>query len=143
MRKERDEGGGDHRGSIEIAITTPLRHSSPDHLAAADAGRVQWVVTHPAHPEYEIRFDLVERRPHLEPQSYTPVFAPPREFACYGEPLGFTIHGPSAWGADLNGDGKPDLLGAVEWSVYPFFCHAALEMDAHPEFETGRAVACA
>ena len=68
-----------------------------------------------------------------------PVFAEPREFACYGEPIGFTVHGPNAWGADLNGDGKPDLLGCVEWSVYPFFCHAALEMDAHPRYRTGPA----
>jgi hypothetical protein len=35
---------------------------------------------------------------------------------------------------DWDGDGKPDLLGCVEWSVYPFFCHAALEMEAHPGF---------
>ena len=72
-----------------------------------------------------------------------PVFAPPREFACYGEPIGFTIHGPNAWGADLNGDGKPDLLGSVEWSVYSFFSHAALSMDAHPEYRTGLPVAIA
>jgi len=67
-----------------------------------------------------------------------PLFAAPREFACYGKPLAFTIHGPNAWGADLNGDGKPDLIGCVEWSVYPFFCHAALEMRSHPEYEIGR-----
>ncbi len=36
--------------------------------------------------------------------------------------------------ADWNGDGKPDLLACVEWSVYPFFAHAALEMDRHPQY---------
>lgn len=66
-----------------------------------------------------------------------PVFAAPREFKCYGEPIGFTIHGPNAWAADLNDDGKPDLLGCVEWSVYPFFSHAALEMPAHPAYRIG------
>ena len=65
---------------------------------------------------------------------HEPRFARPRRLACYGEPLAFTIHGPSAWPADFNGDGKPDLLGCVEWSVYPFFAHAALEMDAAPSY---------
>jgi hypothetical protein len=66
-----------------------------------------------------------------------PLFALPREFKCYGEPIGFTIHGPNAWAGDLNGDGKPDLLGCVEWSVYPFICHAALEMERAPSIQLG------
>ena len=64
-----------------------------------------------------------------------PVFAKPRQMACYGEPIAFTIHGPNAWAGDFNGDGKPDLLGCVEWSVYPFYAHAALEMAEHPRYE--------
>ena len=36
---------------------------------------------------------------------------------------------------DFNGDSKPDLLGCVEWSVYPFYAHAALEMSEHPRYE--------
>jgi len=66
--------------------------------------------------------------------SAAPVFAAPRQLACYGEPLAFTIHGPNAWAGDLNGDGKADLLGCVEWSVYPFYAHAALEMAEHPHY---------
>jgi hypothetical protein len=66
-----------------------------------------------------------------------PVFDAPREFKYYGEEMGFTIHGPNAWAGDFNGDGKPDLLGCVEWSVYPFFAHAALAMDSHPEYVIG------
>ncbi len=72
-----------------------------------------------------------------------PVFAAPRQFRCYGQPLSFTIHGPSAWPADLNGDGRPDLLGCVEWSVYPFYAHAALEMAEHPRYELGATEECA
>ncbi len=67
-----------------------------------------------------------------------PVFDLPREFRSYGEEIAFTIHGPNAWPGDLNGDGKPDLLGCVEWSVYPFYAYAALEMDEHPEYEIGK-----
>lgn len=66
-----------------------------------------------------------------------PVFDLPREFRCYGEGIAFTVHGPHVWPGDLNGDGKPDLLGCVEWSVYPFYAYAALEMDAHPKCEIG------
>jgi len=66
-----------------------------------------------------------------------PVFAAPREFKCYGEPIGYTIHGPNAWPGDWNGDGKPDLVGAMEWGLYPFICHAALEMERHPEYALG------
>lgn len=63
-----------------------------------------------------------------------PVFDSPREFKCFGEPIGFTAHGPHPWVGDANGDGKPDILGCVEWSVYPFFSHAALEMDEPPKY---------
>ena len=66
-----------------------------------------------------------------------PVFAAPRQFLCYGEPIAFTIHGPNAWPVDYNDDGRPDLVGCVEWSVYPYLAHAALEMPAHPDWELG------
>ena len=71
-----------------------------------------------------------------------PVFAAPRQMACYGEPIAFTIHGPNAWPGDFNGDGKPDLLGCVEWSVYPFYAHAALEMSEHPRYEIDEVRRC-
>ena len=65
-----------------------------------------------------------------------PLFAEPRLLRCSGEPLAFTIHGPNAWPFDF-GSGRPGLVGCVEWSVYPFFAHAALEMDEHPDWQLG------
>lgn len=66
-----------------------------------------------------------------------PVFETPRMFRCFGEPVKITDHGPHPWAGDLDGDGKPDLLACVEWSVYPFYAHAALEMEARPAYTIG------
>ena len=64
----------------------------------------------------------------------SPVFEAPRTFTCFGQPIYVSAHGPHPWPGDLDGDGLPDLLACVEWSVYPFYAHAALEMNVRPEF---------
>ena len=46
-----------------------------------------------------------------------------------------TSHGPNAWVADMDGDDKPDVLTCVEWSVYPFYSHAAIMMKERPTHE--------
>ena len=68
------------------------------------------------------------------------VFASPETMRCFGEPIRITNHGPHPWPGDLDGDGKPDLIACVEWSVYPYYCHAALMMRARPtcNLELGR-----
>ena len=66
-----------------------------------------------------------------------PVFQPPRTMRCFGEPIRITNHGPHPWPCDIDHDGKPDLVTCVEWSVYPFYRHAALEMKARPEVTIG------
>ncbi len=65
----------------------------------------------------------------------SPVFAPPRTMSCYGKPIKVTNHGPNAFAGDVDGDGKPDILTCVEWSVYPFFGHNAIEMKKRPTYE--------
>lgn len=66
-----------------------------------------------------------------------PVFEPPVTLCCFGVPIKITDHGPHPAVADLDGDGRPDLLACVEWSVYAFYSHAALEMKERPTFEIG------
>ncbi len=68
-----------------------------------------------------------------------PLFAAPRTFACYGKPIKVTNHGPHPWVGDLDGDSKPDVLTCVEWSVYPFFSHNAIEMKHRPGYALSEA----
>ena len=66
-----------------------------------------------------------------------PKFDRPHTLCCYGEPIKVTAHGPHPWVGDFDGDGRPDLLTCVEWSVYPFYSHAAVQMKTRPEFRLG------
>ena len=66
-----------------------------------------------------------------------PVFEAPRPLRCFGKPIYITRHGPHPWVGDLDGDNRPDLLCYTEWSVFPFYAHAALEMPHPPELQFG------
>ncbi len=64
-----------------------------------------------------------------------PSFASPETMCCFGEPIRITNHGPHPWPGDFDGDGQPDLVTCVEWSVYPYYSHAALTMKERPEYK--------
>jgi hypothetical protein len=53
---------------------------------------------------------------------------------CFGEPIRITNHGPHPWPGDFDGDGRPDLITCVEWSVYPYYSHTALAMSHRPQY---------
>lgn len=64
-----------------------------------------------------------------------PRFDLPHPLECFGRSIKVTQHGPHPWIGDIDGDGRPDVLTCVEWSVYPFFSHNALEMSQRPTYE--------
>lgn len=64
-----------------------------------------------------------------------PSFASPETMCCFGEPIRITNHGPHPWPGDFDGDGRPDLITCVEWSVCPYYSHAALMMKKRPKYK--------
>ena len=64
-----------------------------------------------------------------------PVFEEIQPLRVFGRKIRITRHGPHPWVGDMDGDGKPDILCYTEWSVYPFYRHAAIEMKNRPKFE--------
>ncbi len=64
-----------------------------------------------------------------------PVFGLPETMCCFGEPIRVTNHGPHPWVGDFDGDGQPDVIACVEWSVYPYYSYAALMMKQRPSYK--------
>ena len=64
----------------------------------------------------------------------SPRFAAPHTMKCFGDPIRITNHGPHPRPCDYNGDGQPDLITCVEWSVYPYYTHATLMMPQRPKY---------
>ena len=64
-----------------------------------------------------------------------PTFENPLTLCCFGTPITVSSHGPHPAVGDIDGDGNPDLVTCVEWSVYPFYSHAAVTLKERPAYE--------
>lgn len=66
------------------------------------------------------------------------LYQAPVTMRCFGEPIRITNHGPHPAVGDFDGDGRADILGCVEWSVYPFYRNAALTLPSRPVIRVRR-----
>lgn len=66
-----------------------------------------------------------------------PIFVAPEPIRLFGEPINITAHGPNVSVGDLDGDGRPEVIGCTEWSVYAFYRGTALAMDKRPAHSFG------
>lgn len=74
-------------------------------------------------------FLVLNRGTNAEPQ-----YDEAKPLRHFGKPIYITRHGPHPWAGDFDNDGKPDLICYTEWSVYPFYTHAALTMQERPKY---------
>jgi len=108
--------------SIEIVDSKTgarIPFARSDDFAYGDAGRLGWVIEDARHTAYEIRFSTSTVRPALKPQPFTPRIGT-GDLLRYnaGEARPVSLPYPSGL-VDLNGDGKPDLLGTWNYAYRP------------------------
>jgi len=66
-----------------------------------------------------------------------PLFPDSRRLKCFGEETTICRHGPNLWAGNMDADDYPDILVYMECATFPFYSHAALEMEKRPEFALG------
>ena len=102
---------------VDVKTGESVPHALTDDFAYADKGRVEWVMSDPAHTAYEVRFATIDKRVPITPARFTPRIG-------VGDLLRFNTGAPAPFAmpaiaglTDLTGDGKRDLVGC--WS-YPY-----------------------
>ena len=137
----REQGGQGVLGPNSLEVLNlvtgePVPFARTEDFAYGDRGRLEWVITDPSHTKYEVRFRASVVRPPLQPHAQPPLIGV-GDLLRYnaGQPRPFALQFPARL-VDLTGGGKPDLVGCVEWSVYPFYSHNAIEMPRRPSFAT-------
>ena len=98
---------------------SPVAHATTDDFAYGDKGRIEWVISNPAHTEYDIRFSVEARRPALKPQDYVPPIGV-GDVLRYNAGVPRPIAVPFVAGlVDLTGDGRADLVGCWNYAYRP------------------------
>lgn len=100
------------------------------------------MIRDPRHRVFEVRFRTTQQKHVLvEPKRRVSVIGTGdllRYNACQPRPIAL-FHAAAL--VDLTGDGRPDLVACVEWSVYPVYRHAALMKKRRPKYQVGQLVA--
>jgi hypothetical protein len=125
---------------VNKATGQPVPFSRNEDFAYGDRGRLEWVITDPAHKTFEICFRTARKRPPLEPQVYTPPVGV-GDLLRYnaGRPQPITLFYSAAL-ADLTGDGEQDLVGCWNYAYRPgepwsgIICYPRVEDSGSPEF---------
>ena len=104
---------------INVATDEPIHRAITEDFAYSDRGRLEFVVADPRHTEFEIRFNVVKKRPPLRPQIVTPQIGV-GDLLRYnsGDPGPVTLF-HSMGLHDLTGDGRPDLVGSWNYFYRP------------------------
>ena len=130
----------DDNGALRLRHDRELHTTQGGTLKASQFAAVDWdgdgdwdlVLTRSTNQNTDIMYLARNVGTNAEPAfEVTPL-------RCFGEKQYITRHGPKIAVADMDGDHMPDILASVEWSVYPFYSHAALMMSSRPSFELGR-----
>ena len=90
-----------------------------DEFAYNDRGRLEWVITDPAHKTFEIRFRTTQKRTPIKSKAFTPPIGVGdllRYNANESRPIGISY---PARLIDLTGDGKRDLVGCWNYAYRP------------------------
>ena len=115
ISKTRDKGVLDPNSIRIVNIETgkAVSHALSEHFGYADKGRVLWLISHPDHREFEVRFRTTRTRPARIPQRHTPMIGV-GDLLHYNAstPRPSVLRFPSRL-VDLTGDGKLDLVGAM------------------------------
>jgi len=104
---------------VNKATGQPVSFARTEDFAYGDHGRLEWVITDPAHKTYEIRFRTAQKRPPLEPQAHTPLVGV-GDLVRYNAGVGRPIVMPYLSRLmDLTGDGRRDLVGCWNYAYRP------------------------
>ena len=131
----------DEQGVLRLRADRTLKTAGGKQFHGPRVNVVDWdgdgmldIIYSKGTPHADVDSLFLARNTHT---NVDPVFEEIRPLRIFGQKIRITRHGPHPWVGDMDGDGKPDILCYTEWSVYPFYRHAAIEMKERPKFKVG------